>query len=653
MRRRDLLRFGATIPAALASRRVYGQTSTITRAAVVIGVDRPRDLSPLRAAASGAKKIGDWLESEGINVKRFSDDAKPVKAEDIFDAIDEYISLGTLQQLIVYFAGHGSFVGTGEYWLLSQALHNSNQAVSVTQCSQFSRQCGIPNVVLISDACRSTSASLGIQALTGYNIFPVVNNRKVFTFLDTFFAARLGAPAYEIKDATGKYHGIYTSCFLDAHKNPDDSMIEKIDGVEVIPNKRLETYLLSEVPKRAMIADVLEFPDSSVTSSRFIGRAAINRIRPQTSRLPRPEGWAGNACRGASNTCKGMNTCKGAGFNVCKGHIACKGYAFPLKPIYRLVPSTINDLAEFELNQAGVRISQTSRAKNLSIRTLQDIDKRVGFTTNRELILNARGPNVFKYGTGINVYGTRLRSVASAFMEAQILREGNGSSELAFVQINPRDKRQDSVALEFEDGSGTVIAALQSYVATVIVEKNKVVSVSYEPAKIGEELTVLPSDNENIKHLHALMATAAKFGVFRIDGPPDIRDRNAAQLADAIRIGATLDPALGIYAAYAYADAALLEQIRSMRDMMKREMQVELFDVALLAGAHSGNRGAESQAPFCPMLNQGWQFLAIKNVTLPPKLAEAQSHIVPSLWTTFDREGMRLVKSELQLGRVQ
>ena len=79
----------------------------------------------------------------------------------------------------------------------------------------FSSQCGIPNVVLISDACRSTSASLGIQALTGYNIFPVVNNRRVLTYLDSFFAVRQGAPAYEVKDTTGKYDGIYTECFLD------------------------------------------------------------------------------------------------------------------------------------------------------------------------------------------------------------------------------------------------------------------------------------------------------------------------------------------------------------------------------------------------------------------------------------------------------
>ena len=494
-------------------------------------------------------------KSEGIDVKRFLDDAKPVKAEDIFDAIDGYVSLGTLQQLIVYFAGHGSFVGTGDYWLLSQALHNSNQAVSVTQCIQFSRQCGIPNVVLISDACRSTSASLGIQSLTGYNIFPVINNRRVLTFLDTFFAVRVGAPAYEVRDAAGKYDGIYTSCFLDAYVNPDDSMTEEVNGAKVVPNKKLEAYLLSEVPKRAQISDVMEYPDSSVTSSKYIGRAETNYIWTPNS-LPTP---------GRCAACAGCRGCRG-----------CGGSRLPPKPKIGAVPLTVNNLAEYELSQAGIRISQDSQPKNFSPDALQKIDQDIGFTASRNLILSVRGPNVFKYGTGINVFGTRLRAALGAAMEALLLREGNGSSEPAIVQIDPNGKRQDSVALEFEDGSGTVIAALQGFVATVVVEKGRVVSVSYERAQIGEQLAIFPSGDESIRQLQALVATTAKFGVFRIDGPPEVKERNAAQLGNTLRMGKLFDPTLGIYAAYAYAEAALPEQIRSVHDIMKSELGVRI-----------------------------------------------------------------------------
>ena len=321
MKRRDLLRIGATMPLVLATRGVRGQTNAITRAAVVIGVDRPGTLPPLQGAASGAKRVGDWLKSEGLEVRRFTDEAKLVKAGDIFDVIEGLVSLGILQQLIVYFAGHGCFVGTGEYWLLSQALHNPNEAISVNECFELSRQCGIQNVVLISDACRSTSASLGIQQLHGYVIFPVMNNRRVFTYLDRFLAVRIGAPAYEVKDAAGKYNGIYTSCFLEAYSDPDDSMIAVVNGARVVPNKKLEAYLLSEVPKRAQISDVEQYPNSLVTSSNYIARAEI---------FP----WQHPESRGHGH------------WGGCGG---CSNPSARQKPKIGNVPPTVRDLSEFEL----------------------------------------------------------------------------------------------------------------------------------------------------------------------------------------------------------------------------------------------------------------------------------------------------------------
>jgi hypothetical protein len=230
-------------------------------------------------------------------------------------------------------------------------------------------------------------------------------------------------------------------------------------------------------------------------------------------------------------------------------------------------------------------------------------------------------------------------------METQILRRGDGSREPAIVQIDPRGKRQDGVALEFEDGSGTVIAALQPYVAKVLVEGGGVVSVSYAPAQIGDQLRTSRSDHQRADQLHALVATSAKFGVFRIDGPSEIRNSNAEQLANAIRAQKPVDLTLAIYAAYAYADAGLSEQIRSLHEIMKSQLGIDLFDVAMLSGALSDGAPAKIQAPFCPMLSQGWEFLRVKNVVLPGQFANARNHILPALWTTFDREGMSIVKS--------
>ncbi len=274
---------------------------------------------------------------------------------------------------------------------------------------------------------------------------------------------------------------------------------------------------------------------------------------------------------------------------------------------------------------------------------MQKIDQSIGFSTSSDFILNARGPNVFKFGTGLNVFGASLRGAGTTTAAAQVARAGNGSTEPAVVQIDPRGKRQHSVVLEFEGGSGTVIAALQGFAATIVVADGRVVSVSYERATFGEQLATTPIDEE-LKQLHAIVATAAKFGAFRIDGPPDVRDKNAARLGDALRLGKTLDPTLGIYAAYAYAQAGLPDQVASVRRFMQSELGIDLFDVAMLANPAatrlSINALTGPQAPFCPMLNQGWQFLQINNVALPDRLMEAQTHILPSLWTTFDAKGV-------------
>ena len=82
--------------------------------------------------------------------------------------------------------------------------------------------------------------------------------------------------------------------------------------------------------------------------------------------------------------------------------------------------------------------------------------------------------------------------------------------------------------------------------------------------------------------LHNAVATAARFGVFRVEGDQrDARNRAAEQLAGQIRLLKAIDPMLGVYAAYAYADAGLLNQVRSVRDIMRGSLQADIFDVAM------------------------------------------------------------------------
>jgi len=79
----------------------------MNRAAIVIGVDRTGNLPVLRAGASGAREMAAWLDGEGFDVRLFVDDQQPVTASRITDEIANLIDQGTLEQLVIYFSGHG------------------------------------------------------------------------------------------------------------------------------------------------------------------------------------------------------------------------------------------------------------------------------------------------------------------------------------------------------------------------------------------------------------------------------------------------------------------------------------------------------------------------------------------------------------------
>ena len=160
---------------------------------------------------------------------------------------------------------------------------------------------------------------------------------------------------------------------------------------------------------------------------------------------------------------------------------------------------------------------------------------------------------------------------------------------------------------------------------------------------------------EVIGYAAVLVATAARFGAFRIEGSRDTRNRAASQMADRIRILKGIDPTLGIYAAYAYSDAGLPSQVRSVMGYMKGDLGVDLFDVALLAGALAGRPPGDPNGavPFVPMLAQGWSLLRVRDAKLPDAVLSAQDHLRPGLWTTLARDGMRMVEGALREGKLR
>ena len=266
MRRRDVLVGGITWAQLAALRTALAQGGgTSTRAAVVVGVNKTGNLPILRAAVSGAKSVADWLTGEGFEVKLITDDAGPVSAGAVKQAVTELVNRGTLTQLIVYFSGHGVAFGTTEFCLLTSAPDDLNEAISMVECIDAAGRSGIPNVVFISDACRSLPVDYDTSKLHGTIIFPKGSfiPGAQSPEVDRFFAASPGAPSYEVTIAANNYTGIFSSTLLDAFKHPQAGMVTNVDGTNVVTNRALKAYLLKEVPLRlkAVGAQAVQYPE--------------------------------------------------------------------------------------------------------------------------------------------------------------------------------------------------------------------------------------------------------------------------------------------------------------------------------------------------------------------------------------------------------
>ena len=168
------------------------------------------------------------------------------------------------------------------------------------------------------------------------------------------------------------------------------------------------------------------------------------------------------------------------------------------------------------------------------------------------------------------------------------------------------------------------------------------ISVNYTPSREGGRWAGDASDQRRLDQLRANAAAAARSGAFRFDTPEE-----ASWLADAIRVlkGKGVDPTLGLYAAYAYEQAGQLNQIRSAAEIMRGDLGLSLFDVAMLADREPvvAAAGRGSVAPFCPMLSKGWNYLGVARAQIPEPAAEAGHHLREALWTTFESDAVELL----------
>jgi Caspase domain len=589
------------------------------RAAVVVGVNKTGELTPLKSAATGADEVAAWLKAEGFDVVKLTDAAKPVTASAVRKAVANFVKAETYGQLVLYFSGHGYWKNNAELWLLSEAPGNADEAVSFVETVEMARDSGIPHLVLISDACRSIPQTPTGMRVRGSVVFPNnPANTRVQPKIDKLQASLMGAAAYEVvlPGRTKAKTSVFTHCLRRAYSSPDADMVLKVtEGnrtVEVVPNRRLETFLKREVA--AVLASVNvaleQLPVIDVTSD---DSAYVGKVR-------RPPGGLG-------------------GRGEAKGERPTTPCAAPITVTDEARAAVAAEIHLADLPVGGMQIRSGGAAAAAAANQLSAM---------RSNIEAPHAVNRFESQTGFTVSGAEVQ-VAVVGKGGRVDRSGEEHPNEAAVRVWMDTSNYCSVAITFGGGSGTVLPALRGYIGHITVNDGGVSNVSYVPSSNSYRWPGYLTRQTKIERLRSAVAAAARLGALRLG-----KDQ-AGAFADRVRAEKQFDPTLGLYAAYAYAEGGVYDEVQSVREYMLNDLGVSLFDVAMLDRKSRKENwfAGRGVVPFCPLLSQGWYYLRPRGMKLPRILESAQDELIQSLWTTFNKKHMRLINSALREGRLK
>jgi hypothetical protein len=589
----------------------------IRKAAIVIGVDNTGGLTPLASAARCAREIASWLEGEGYDVACLTDDDpdSPVTTDLITKAIDRFVTTPPrYHQLVVYFSGHGYWHARTDIWLLSKAPVRTEEGINLDGAIDLARYSGIPNVVFISDACRSIPDARTGALMKGIDAFPNLADVETASKIDVFKATSDAQQAYEGM-IDGKPSSVLSHALLSAFVEPTPVMVREIvengTTVRVVPNRRLESFLQEKVG--AALASInpglMQKIEANVPSSDDVYLARVRTPGPGGPSAPmEPPGTAG-----------------------------------PPPPAPTPSPSPPPSVERVAAR--GVRRALSERGSERNGTSLA-LDLQ---GPEAQLEISSRLPVVavdhFESQCGFTVQGASLAAARCTSRggpaSVEILSHGDGAHDPGILRVWSQGPGE-SVLVRFADGRGVVLAALSGYIGHVACSERGVTNVSYVPSANHWRWHAYAQKREHVDHLRALVAVAADQNVFRVQSEDE-----ATRLGDEIRMEKALDPTLGLYAAHAYSQAGELGRVRSVARYMLDDLAIQLFDLQVLE-ARSSDDPDGAVLPFTPMLTQTWNLLRPRGFELAPIVSEAAAYLCSSLWTTFEPGGADLLDAAME-----
>lgn len=558
--------------------------------ALVIGVRKSGQLTPLDGAIADAHDFADWAGSpvRSYDVRLVTDEAGPVTVGRLKAEINEILE-EDLGRLLIFYSGHGICNQIGDYWLLTDYHTDSNEAVNVAQSMRNARRLGIAQIAVFSDACRSSMNRAAM--VSGSVIFPSPRGGRVISPYDEFLSTDIGDVAQEIAgEDPAKSYGVFSQCLLTALNGFEPDAAETRGSKRVISSPALAGWLESEVPLQSgkIAGGTVQYP--SITPSWRKPDDEYAELLGSTV----PQG----------------------------GQDA---------PISRRALSWTAEKSGLGVSELRARRAR-SRARVADGEAAQQ-----RMIEARAQVFNAsRGRESFETRQGLTVIGTAITDIAvPPGIKAELFEEGGNWHVRCYSGSH-------TVAICTGHGIWAAATTLPRFIATLVISEDGVDSLNYAPPvhEYGRD--------ENLRSEQILAEWSALLSVKR-----HLNSDQLKSFADESRQVKHINPAFGVLAAYAYERASRIDQVASVAQFFAERNRFVPFDIVALLQAYGepeqlileqGWMPDFEVAGNLPMLTRGWSLLDGSGLMSPDTL-RLQSGLMNSVWTAFEpKTGARFAK---------
>lgn len=596
------------------------------RAIVLIGVSQTRGhLGRLEAVESAVDLMEQWARGQGIpadRIARITDGAgEPVTTHQIYRWVRHFVEQDPVEQLIVYFSGHGSLVGRAEFWHLSDAPADQNAAVNLTGSIETALYSSVRHVVFISDACRTVVRGMAQARMQGAGIFPNPIDDDDSREVDTFYATRLGAPALEVPVRVGANHvykAAYTEVLSDVLRGTRPHLVER-GFIRPLPLKKALKKLVPEyLRKHGLPVSVDQRPDALLYSGDQAWIARFDLGVPQA-------GSNGLVAMISSDAESGRSDSDELGPEDGD-------------PEDKNAPLSAEGLVSRALchpfDDASLEIPPLHALSEQARDVLHKAVAAVG-----EDVPGLEAPGLVVIGQ--RVQGVRCLEYDGAIKPGFGSVGATGSADTATFHYweFPDLWTPKQAMVQLRDGSGLLVPVFHGCIATLKWDAEGRMALHYDPLYAQADT----DDMRQLQWLRAVVAEAAKQNVFEVD------KTSAQALDERMAKLQFLDPALALYAAYAYREIGEIDRIRELRDYMFQRLGVHLFDLALLSrDLLRGPYTPTDFMPATPLLSTGWVLMDALGHTLPAELRSLRQYDTGQLWAHYSPQGMQRLAGWLE-----